>query len=165
MVETFEKVLDCVCALHNLRVLFEKRPDFKIVERHRFIPGDHVFHPKVPAHEVDLKIPKDEPNLDAGMFPHIRKFKEFLPSAAPAIKKALEIGGKECLFYPVVKKRGANLYNGSYVLQLQVQDEGLGVWTVKHLVGASYSYETHTGYFQLSKDNIAFNHICDCFSG
>ncbi len=51
------------------------------------------------------------------------------------------------------------------MLQLRVQKELLDVWTVKYVVGASYSYETHTGYFQMSRESAVKCSICDCFSG
>ena len=63
------------------------------------------------------------------------------------------------------RKRGINLYDGAYVLQLKVNNELLDTWTVKYIVGASYSYETHVGYFQMSRENAVLNSICDCFSG
>ena len=164
-VADFEKLLDCVIALHNLRVLLKVNPQFDIPSRRAAIPGEHIFKPLVPEKDVDLKIPADAPNLALPENRHIKSFKDFLPSAAGAMRNALELHGKEGIFYPTVRKRGENLYNGAYVLQLSVQEELLGVWTVKYLVGASYSYETHTGYFQMSRDNAAINSICDCFSG
>ena len=96
---------------------------------------------------------------------HIRKFEEFLSSAVPIIKKALEIGTENSVFFPTISKRGANLHNGAYVLQLKVGQEDMEVWTVKYLVGASYSYESHTGYFQMSRDDCAISNICCCYSG
>lgn len=164
-VAEFEKILDCVIALHNLRVLLKADPRFDMPHRRAAIPGEHVFGPKVPEKDVDLKIPADEPDLTLAEYQHIRSFKEFLPSAAGAMRRALELRGKESVFYPTVRKRGLNLYNGAYVLQLRVQEEELDSWTVKYIVGASYSYETHTGFFQMSRDNAAINSICDCFSG
>lgn len=163
--DKFEKILDCVIALHNFKVLKKISPNFDIPDRRGAIPGEHIFRPKVPEKEVDLKIPANPPNLELNKFAHIRNFQEFLPSAAPCIEKALQRGGKEAVFLPTVMERGRNLYNGAYVLQVRLQDEGLDLWTVKYLVGASYSYETHTGYFQISKLDAAVNHICDCFSG
>jgi hypothetical protein len=164
-VSDFEEVLDCVIGLHNLRVFIKANPQFDIPERRAAIPGEHIFKPLVPESEVDLKIPADAPNLALPKYRHISKFKDFLPSAAKAIEKALELHGNESVFYPTVRKRGENLYKGAYVLQLRVQEELLGTWTVKYLVGASYSYETHTGYFKMSRDNAAMGNICDCFSG
>jgi hypothetical protein len=164
-VADFEKILDCVIALHNLRVLLKANPQFDIPPRRAAIPGEHIFKPLVPEKDVDLKIPADAPNMALPENRHIKSFKDFLPSAAGAMRNALELHGKEGIFYPTVRKRGENLYNGAYVLQLSVQEELLGVWTVKYLVGASYSYETHTGYFQMSRDNAVINSICDCFSG
>ena len=119
----------------------------------------------MPEKDVNLKIPADAPDLALPENAHIRSFKEFLPSAAGAIRRALELHGNESVFFPTVRKRGQNLYNGAYVLHLRVQEEELESWTVKYIVGASYSYETHNGYFQMSRDNAAINNICDCFSG
>jgi hypothetical protein len=164
-VSDFEEVLDCVIGLHNLRVLLKANPRFDIPRRRAPIPGEHIFKPVVPENEVDLKIPADAPNLALAKYRHVSRFKDFLPSAAKAIEKAMELHGNESVFYPTVRKRGENLYNGAYVLQVRVQEELLGTWTVKYLVGASYSYETHTGYFKMSRDNAVMGSICNCFSG
>jgi hypothetical protein len=164
-VEMFEKVLDCVIALHNLRVLLKANPQFDIPPRRAALQDEHIFQPLVPENEVDLKIPADAPDLALKKYRHLSKFKDFLPSAAGAIKKALELHGDDGVFYPTVRKRGENLYKGAYVLQLRVQEELLGTWTVKYVVGASYSYETHKGYFQMSRDNAVKASICDCYSG
>jgi hypothetical protein len=164
-VEMFEKVLDCVIALHNLRVLLKANPQFDIPARRAALRDEHIFKPLVPENDVDLKIPADAPDLAKKPYRHLSKFKDFLPSAAGAIKKALELHGDEGVFYPTVRKRGKNLYKGAYVLQLRVQEEVMGVWTVKYLVGASYSYETHKGYVQMSRDNAVKVSICSCFSG
>ena len=163
-VAEFEAVLDCVIALHNLRVLLKANPRFDMPARRAAITDEHIFGPVVPEKDVDLKIPADEPNLDHPILRHIRSFKEFLPSAAGAMRNALELGGKESIFFPTVRNRGKNLYDGAYVLQLRVQKELLDVWTVKYVVGASYSYETHTGYFQMSRESAVKCSICDCFS-
>ena len=161
----FEQVLDCVIGLHNLRVLLKGDKMFDLPARRAAIPGDHVFKPLVPQKDVDLKIPADAPDLSKPEYHDIRDFKGFLASAAPAVKNALEKNGQDRIFFPKVKLRGQNLYNGAYVLQLQLQREVLDVWTLKYIVGASYSYETHTGYVQMSKDDAALKHICDCYSG
>jgi hypothetical protein len=164
-VDHFEKVLDCVIGLHNLRVLLKANPLFDIPARRAAIPGEHIFTPLIPEKDVDLKIPQDQPKLTLAKFEHIRKFQEFLPSAAGGLRKAMELHGDEGVFFPTVRKRGKNLYRGAYVLQLRVQDEGLDVWSVKCLVGASYSYDSHTGYFEMSRENAVIRNICDCFSG
>jgi hypothetical protein len=161
----FEEVLDCVIGLHNLRVLLKANPLFDIPPRRAAIPGEHIFKPLAPENEVDLKIPADAPDLSLKKHRQLSKFKDFLPSAAKAVENALELHGKEGVFYPTVRKRGENLYNGAYVLQLRVQEEVLDTWTVKYIVGASYSYETHTGYFKMSRGNAVMGSVCDCFSG
>ncbi len=99
-VSDFEEVLDCVIGLHNLRVLLKANPQFDIPERRAAIPGEHIFKPLVPESEVDLKIPADAPNLALPKYRHISKFKDFLPSAAKAIEKALELHGNESVFIP-----------------------------------------------------------------
>jgi hypothetical protein len=161
----FEETLDCVIALHNLRVLRKANPQYDIPARRAAIPGEHIFKPLVPESEVDLKIPADAPNLLLPKYRHISNFKDFLPSAAGAISRALELHGNDGVFYPTVRKRGDNLYMGAYVLQLRVQEELLDTWTVKYVVGASYSYETHVGYFRMSRDDAVTSSICDCYSG
>lgn len=163
--EKFEKTLDNVIALHNFHFLLKLDGNFDLPGRRAAILGEHIFHPSVSKEDVDLKIPVDGPDLMLPKYKHIRDFKEFLPSAAKAISDSLKRGGNACIFFPTVLERGKNLYNGAYVLQLQVMPEGLDSWTVKYVVGASYSYETHTGYFKLSRDGISDHHICDCFSG
>ena len=110
-VADFEEVLDCVIGLHNLRVLLKYNPQFDIPQRRAAIEDEHIFKPQVPAKDVDLKIPADSPDLSLEKYCHIREFKEFLASGAPAIKNALELHGKECVFFPTVRKRGINLYN------------------------------------------------------
>jgi hypothetical protein len=164
-VKKFEKLLDCVIALHNLKVLLKHMPGFDIPPRRAAIPGEHILKPLVPQKDVDLKIPADPPNLALQEYRHIRDFKDFLPSAAAAIKTAMKLRGDDGVFFPTVRKRGRNLYNGAYVMHLRVQPEGLDIWTVQYVVGASYSYETHMGYVEMSRDNGVRKNICDCFSG
>jgi len=161
----FEITLDIVMALHNLRILLKLQPAFDMSPRRAAILGEHVFRPLVSQNEVDLKIPAQMPDLNNKKYHHIRAFKEFLPSAAKAIKDALERGEKKGKFFPTVLERAKNLYNGAYVLQYQVMSENDNTWMVKYVVGASYSIELHTGYFTISKDEAAFQHICDCSSG
>ena len=79
---------------------------------------------------------------------HLKAFTELLTSADKAIREAIKLDGKECVFNPTVRQRGYNLYNGAYVLQLRVNNDEMDEWTVKYLVGASYSYEVHHGLFQ-----------------
>ena len=159
------KNLDCVLALHNLSVLLKADPGYDLRERRKALKDEHVFKPLVPPDEVNLNIPnpivpRDEPNIQ-----HIRAFEEFLTSAGPSIRRALETGRNESVFFPTVSKRGRNLFDGAYVLQLRVQKKPLGEWALKWLVGASYSVETHEGYAWFNKDNIGKLVICDCIGG
>jgi hypothetical protein len=97
-VSDFERVLDCVIGLHNLRVLLKANPRFDIPARRAAIPGEHIFKPLVAEKDVNLKIPIDAVNLALPEHRHIRGFKDFLPSAAGAIGKAMELHGDEGFF-------------------------------------------------------------------
>ena len=108
-VAEFEEVLDCVIALHNLRVLLKANKAFDLLPRRVAVPGDHVFKPKIPQKDVDLKIPADAPDLSKPEYRDIRDFKGFLAAAAPAVKNALEKKGRDCIFFPTVKIRGPKL--------------------------------------------------------
>ena len=79
--------LDCVIGLHNLRVLRELIENYDIPARRNHIPGEHVFRPKIPENEVVLKIPDPIPAKMEASIKHIRKFEEFMPSVAPALRK------------------------------------------------------------------------------
>ena len=105
-VSKFEKVLDCVIGLHNLRVLLKVNPQFDIPARRAAIRGEHIFKPLVPENEVDLKIPADAPDLSLKKYRPLSKFKDFLQSAAKAIENALELHGKECVFIPRCESAG-----------------------------------------------------------
>jgi hypothetical protein len=168
-VDTKEKELDCVISLHNFKQLMKMDPLFDIPERRNAISDEHLIRPLIPPHELDLKIPPEVRPNTLKKNPHLEKFKNFLTSASNAIEKALGSLGEERIFFPNVRKRGRNLYEGAYVLQLRVQEEskgeGLNLWTVQFLVGASYSYETYKGYFQMTKDSAVINNICQCYSG
>jgi len=52
--ERFEKVLDCVLALHNMKVLMKHDVNFTIPKRRNVIHGEHVFKQK---QELNLGIP------------------------------------------------------------------------------------------------------------
>lgn len=164
-----EKELDCVLGLHNLHHLLNMDSKFDLPPRRNAIVGEHIFHPLVPPGEVDLHIPPAiTPSQEKNMT-EVLDFQKFLPSAAAAIKRALGKDGNDHIFFPNVDKRGKNLYDGAYVLHLRVQREesaeNLDLWTVEYLVGASYSYETYKGYFQMRPDLAVVANICQCYSG
>ena len=140
-------------------------PRWDIPARRAALVDEYIFGPSTPSNEVNLHIPPNPPDLTSQMYLHIRKFKEFLPSAASAIARAIQRAGDAGVFFPTVQERGKNLHAGAYVLQLRVQEELLDTWTVKYIVGASYSYEKHVGYVQMRRDNAVVSNICDCFSG
>jgi hypothetical protein len=164
-VERATKELDAVIGLHNMTVLLKEDPQFKIPDRRATLPDEHVFKPLIPPKEVNLKIPEKVRPGGSLDISHIEKFKAWLPSVIPTLKQSIEKEKNESVFFPTVGERGRCLYEGAYVLQLRVEEEGLGVWNVKYLVGASYSFQTHIGYFQLSKDSAPLCNICDCYSG
>jgi hypothetical protein len=160
-----EKVLDCVLGIHNLNVLLKRDRMHKIPLRRDAIAGEHIFGPLEDEFSVNLGIPVNCPPLKDPKLGHIRSFLEFLPSAARAIRDAVAEGSGGSIFFPGVRSRGENLYNGAYVLQLQVQEESYQHFTVRFTVGASYSYQTHIGYFEMLRDTAVHRCVCDCFAG
>ena len=85
-------------------------------------------------------------------------------SAAPAITNALEKKGRDCIF-PYGEDSRSKLVQWCVCASIAAAErEVLDVWTLKYIVGASYSYETHSGYVQMSKEDAALKHICDCYS-
>lgn len=159
------KDLDCVLALHNLRVRRKTDPKYSIPPRRRPLPEEHVFGPLVPFEELDLKIPPRVTSQMEAKVSHVRAFQQFLTSQVAALREALAVGEEECVFYPAVGSRGGNLFNGAYVLQLRVSRLTHGRWAVKYIVGASYSYETHEGHFEMVDGIPVDCHICDCYAG
>jgi hypothetical protein len=163
-VDRREQELSCVISLHNLKKLLKMDANFQIPERRAVIQGEYIFRPKIPVQDLDLGIPAGLSEEQWRKYPHVQNFLKDLPAMVPGLRKALQTHGNESIFYPNVAKRGKFLHDGAYVLQLQVQKELLDVWTVKYVVGASYSYETHEGFFQLSKDGY-LGSCCDCYAG
>jgi len=164
-VKTASKELDAVISLHNINILLKYDPQYEIPDRRAALKDEHVFKPTISPEEVNLKIPKQLCPAGKVNIKHITAFKAWLPSVIPTLKKSLENCENESVFFPTVGDRGRCLHNGAYVLQLRVEKEALDVWSVKFLVGASYSYQTHTGYFQLSKNSAPVCNICCCYSG
>ena len=56
------------------------------------------------ADQVDLSIPADAPDLSSPNYKHIKDFVEFLPSAATAIKNAINTVGQERIFLSECEK-------------------------------------------------------------
>jgi hypothetical protein len=158
----FEKVLDCVLGLHNLKVLMKNDPNSIIPNRRNPILNEHIFFPK---EELNLSIPNPITPFIRDTVPHVFEFQAFMTSAYGAVSRALTNRGNDAVFFPTVGERGKNLFKGAYLLQLRVVKEDLGVWTIKYTVGASYSYEIHEGYFQMREDVAVIASICDCYSG
>ena len=140
-------------------------PNFVIEERKWAILGEHIFHPKQPAAEVTWGIPKNPADLTLPGVAHISSFLDFLRSMPKPLAKELGQVEEGSIFFPNVRVRGENLRKGAYVLQLRVQDVGLEVFRVKYAVGASYSYQIHVGFFEMTKDEACPRNICDCYSG
>ena len=164
-VAMFELVLDCVLGLYNFRVLSKHDRNYSFPSRRAAILGEHIFQSKVATKDVKLNIPPNPPDLALANLSHISRFINFLPSVAPALKEALKLRGDAGRFFPTVRERGRQLNEGAYLLQLKVQPEVWDTWTVKYIVGASYSYEKHTGYVKMRRENAVVASICDCFSG
>ena len=115
--EKFEKVLDCVLALHNLNILMKHDENFVLPEVRAPIHGAHLFKQKK---ELKLKIPAAPTPQMLRKSPQIAKFQDFMRTTIAQVRKWLQIGGQWCLFSPTIGKRGENLFKGGYCLQLRL---------------------------------------------
>lgn len=168
-VKFVEKQLDCVFALHNFQKLRIHVPNYDIEIRKHIIIDSHVLiSKKLP----NLGIPDpyiQRNNVDVS---HIFKFERMLKSAVLAFECALGLAPENtrnhknsCIFTQTVSARGKNLFLGGYVLQIRLMEQANDVWAVRYIVGASYSYDLHVGYFETRKDLAVIRNICDCYSG
>lgn len=160
--EKVERVLDCVVGLHNLKILARRDKDFTIPKRLRAVEGEHIFKQETP---VNLEIPDPLTPATQANVPHIFEFERFLQSAIGGINRALDGEKNDAVFFPTVLERGKNLFLGGYMLQIRLQNEGLDMWTISFIVGASYSYELHQGYVRMNHEQAVLESICDCISG
>lgn len=91
-IEDRSKDLDCVLALHNLRIRCKANPQYDIPFRRSPLPKEHVFGPRIPPEQLDLKIPKAVTSEMEAKVVHVREFERFLASETRALKKALAVG-------------------------------------------------------------------------
>jgi hypothetical protein len=158
----FAQVLDCCMALHNFILEFNRDPQYQIPRRNRTIPGEHVFSP---IEEKNLKIPAPPRQRVIDRAPHVERFKTSLLSMRNELVVAVGEGDGGAVFFPNVISRGKHLFDGAYVLQLQLQEGLVDDWFVRFKVGASYSYESHIGYLHLTRGKIVEASCCDCYAG
>lgn len=159
---TFAQLLDCCMGLHNFILEVKRDPRYQIPRRNRTIEAEHVF---TTASEKNLKIP-DPPRTNViNRASHVEEFKNYLKLRRNDLAVAIGEGEGRSIFFPHVNYRGENLYDGAYVLQLRLQKGVVDDWYVRFVVGASYSYERHEGYFHLTRGMIVEASICDCFAG
>jgi hypothetical protein len=149
---TFSEILDCTMGLHNFKELFNSDPNYQIPCRNRTIPGEHVFKSR---EEKKSGIPDEPRQSMVNRASNVFKFKTSLLSLQNELAVAVGEGGGPADFFPTVIQRGKNLFNGAYVLQLRLQPGLVEDWFIRFKVGASYSYETHSGV-------LSFDQRKDC---
>lgn len=157
-----EMELDNVCAQHNLKTLFRQGRASIIPKKAQAAPDAHIFTPDL---EPSLQIP---PILGLGspkVPQFVRKFHEELRSMVPELQKILKGQGKDFCFSSRVLARGKNLQEGCNVLQVQVQDEGDGLYTVRFSVGASFKSPVYKSYVQVKKNLGPMQQACECKNG
>jgi hypothetical protein len=161
-IEMFEILLDNVCAQHNLKEMMRQGLVHLIPKAAPHAPDAHIFTLDL---EPSLKIPR-ETRQDAPKVPlHLRKFHEELRSIVPRLKPVLAGAGPDACFSTRVLARGRNLFEGANVLQVTVQDEGDGLYTVRFNVGASMKSPVYKCYIQLKKDEGLIRQACECKNG
>jgi hypothetical protein len=102
----FEKLLDCVLTFHHLMQSLKLDANFTIPDRRAVVSGEHIFTQRA---ELNLSIPKAMTPATKATVPHIFKFQEMLKSAHGAISQALQTGGRDSVFTPIVGNQGNNL--------------------------------------------------------
>jgi hypothetical protein len=148
--------------LHNFKELFKSDPGYEIPRRNRTILGEHVFKSR---EEKKSGIPNEPRQAMVNRASNVAKFKTSLLSLRNQLAVAVGERDGDADFFPTVIQRGKNLFIGAYVLQLRLQPGLVEDWFIRFKVGASYSYETHSGYFHLTKGKIVDASICDCYAG
>lgn len=161
-IEKLEKELDNVCAQHNLKTMYRLQLEKEIPKKAPCAPNAHIFTPDL---DPPLKIPRSV-GLDSPKMPqHISKFHQELGSIVPELEKILMGQGKEICFTNRVRARGKNLLEGCNVLQIQVQDEGDGLFTLRFSVGASMKAPVYNCFAQVKKTQGVMRQACECKNG
>ncbi len=161
-IEKLELEVDVVCALHNLKVLCREGRMEAVPRRARFAPSTHIFTPDL---EPPLKIPACVP-LDSPKVPsHVSRFREELSSVVPKLEAILNGSDSDNPFSQRVLARGKNLADGCNVLQVAVQDDDDGLYTLKFNVGASMKSVVYDCFVQVKKDVGIIQQACECKHG
>jgi hypothetical protein len=161
-IEKFETLLDNVCAQHNLKEMMRQGLGHLIPKVAPCAPEAHIFTVDL---EPSLKIPR-EVSLNSPKMPlHLKQFHEELKSVVPQLQKILAGVSHKACFSTRVLARGRNLFEGANVLQVTVQDEGDGLYTLRFNVGASMKSPVYKCYVQLKKDLGLIRQACECKNG
>ncbi len=86
-VEKLERLLDNVCAQHNLKELARQKLLHKIPAVAPCAPGSHIITPDL---EPSIKIPRAVTLQSPQMPPHVKAFHEGLKLIAPDLKNILK---------------------------------------------------------------------------
>lgn len=161
-IEKLEQLLDNVCAQLNLKELTRQQLMHTIPKVAPCAPGSHIFTPDL---EPSIKIPRAV-TLDSSMMPvHLKRFHEEMTSVAPELRNILAGEGALSCFTGRVLARGKNLFEGANVLQVAVQDEGDGLYTLRFLVGASMKSPVYKCFVQLKRTLGVCRQACECKNG
>lgn len=161
-IEKLEMEVDIVCELHNLKVRTREKLLKKIPKKGKFEVNAHIITPDL---DPPLKIPRSVP-LDSPKVPsHVTRFREELSSIVPKLERILKGDDPDCPFSGRVLARGNNLFEGCNVLQVAVQDEDDGLYTVRFHVGASMKNPVYKCFVQIKKDVGVVQQVCECKQG
>lgn len=161
-IENMEMELDNTCAQHNLKTLYRLGLEKEIPKKAPCAPNALIITPDL---DPSLKIPHPVA-LDSPKMPqHIVNFHQELGSIVPELEKILLGEGKEICFTNRVLARGKSLLEGCNVLQIQVQNELDGLFTLRFSVGASMKAPVYNCYVQVKKTQGVIRQACECKNG
>ena len=161
-IEIKEMELDAAMALQNLNELVRLNFMHLIPDRPQFAPGSHIITRDL---EPSLKIPKSVSVADAKFPQHLREFHGALSTIGPKLRKIIQAVPGNVIFTTRTLKRSENLFLGGNVLQIQAEEEGLGVWRVGFRVGASMKAVIYHCYARLRADEGVLHSCCECKNG
>lgn len=161
-IETLEKEMDVLMALHNLSERFRQGLMDGIPDRSPCPPDAHII------------TRDDEPNMkvlgsvtaENAKFPlHWKQFMSGMTSVLPDIERILKGDENLQIFSQRVLKRGSNLYLGGNVAQISCKLMENDVFRVQARVYASMKAVCYTIFTDLQRGEGVLRAVCDCKNG
>lgn len=170
-IENVELEMDVICGMCNLKVLFRQNYMDMIAPapagaatRSAGIVNSQIFTTDL---KPDLKIPAPSKMSTTDIPAHIQSFDTAMSWLLPGLEKTFKLEEDDYTFTGRVQKRGENLQNGGYVLQVRVQDLGDDLWRVQFTVAASMKFPIYKCHIELKRalPGVIHRSVCYCKNG